>query len=111
MFLVVVDSHSKWLDVQIMQSITAEKTIEKLQSIFSTHGLPKQIVTDNGTSFTSEKFKQFVTRNSIKYTFSALYHPSTNGLAERAIRTFKQGLREMSQGTVREKLIKFLFKY
>ena len=59
MFLVMVDSHSKWLDVQIMQSITAEKTIEKLQSIFSTHGLPKQIITDNGTSFTSEKFKQF----------------------------------------------------
>ena len=59
MFLVMVDSHSKWLDVQIMQSITAEKTIEKLQSIFSTHGLPKQIVTDNGTLFTSEKFKQF----------------------------------------------------
>ena len=59
MFLVMVDSYSKWLDVQIMQSITAEKTIEKLQSIFSTHGLPKQIVTDNGTSFTSEKFKQF----------------------------------------------------
>ena len=111
MFLVVVDSHSKWLDVQIMQSITAEKTIEKLQSIFSTHGLPKQIVTDNGTSFTSEKFKQFVTRNGIKYTFSAPYHPSTNGLAERAVRTFKQGLREILQGTVRVKLIRFLFKY
>jgi len=30
MYLIVVDAHSKWLDVQIMQSITAEKTIEKL---------------------------------------------------------------------------------
>ena len=44
MFLVVVNAHSKWLDVHIMQSITAEKTIEKLQYIFDTHGLPKQIV-------------------------------------------------------------------
>ena len=107
----VVDSQSKWLDIQIMQSLTTEKTIEKLQSIFSTHGVPKQIVTDNDTSFTSEKFKQFITRNGIKQTFSAPYHPSTNGLIERAVPTFKQDLREMSQGTVRERLIAFLFKY
>jgi len=30
MYLIIVNAHSKWLDVQIMQFITAEKTIEKL---------------------------------------------------------------------------------
>lgn len=30
MFLILVDSHSKWLDVQVMQSISSTKTIEKL---------------------------------------------------------------------------------
>ena len=111
MYLVIVDAHSKWLDVQIMHSITTEKTIEKLQSVFATHGLPRQIVTDNGTSFTSDKFQEFVSMNGIKHTFSAPFHPSTNGLAEKAVQTFKQGLREISQGTVAEKLTKFLFKY
>ena len=111
MYLVIVDAHSKWLDVQIMHSITTEKTIEKLRSVFATHGLPRQIVTDNGTSFTSDKFQEFVSMNGIKHTFSAPYHPSTNGLAERAVQTFKQGLREISQGTIAEKLTKFLFKY
>ena len=42
MFLVLIDAHSKWIDVNVMQSITATKTIKKLRIVFSTHGLPKQ---------------------------------------------------------------------
>ena len=30
MFLVLIDAHSKWIDVHVIQSITAIKTIEKL---------------------------------------------------------------------------------
>jgi len=111
MYLLIVDAHSKWVDVHIIQSITSEKTIEKLRSVLATHGLPKQIVTDNGTSFTSDKFQDFVKKNGIKHTFSAPYHSATNGQAERAVQTFKQGLREIPHGSVEEKLMKFLFKY
>ena len=49
------DLHSKWLDVQLMDTTTSEKTIAKLCSIFATHGLPQQIATYNGTTFTSEQ--------------------------------------------------------
>lgn len=65
-------------------------------------------MTDNGTTFTSDKFKEFLSRNGIKQTFSAPYHPSSNDLAERAVKTMKQGLQEIANGTVQEK---FLFKY
>ena len=34
MYLITVDSHSKWLDVQIMQSISTSKTVEKLRFVF-----------------------------------------------------------------------------
>ena len=54
MYLVIVDAHSKWMNVDFMQQITAEKTIQKLRSVFSTHGVP--IVTDNGPTFHSEQF-------------------------------------------------------
>ena len=53
MYLILVDAHSKWIDVHPMQSITAAKTIEKLQIIFANHGLPRKVITDNGSSFTS----------------------------------------------------------
>ena len=53
MFLIIVDAHSKWLDAHIMSSITSTKTIQVLRSVFATHGLPQEVVTDNGTSVRS----------------------------------------------------------
>ena len=43
MYLVVVDAYSKWLDVQLMNSITSESTIANLKDTFATHGLPQKI--------------------------------------------------------------------
>ena len=60
MFLILVDSHSKWLDTHNMHNITSSRTIEKLRQIFSIHGLPRKIVTDNGPSFMIDEFKRFV---------------------------------------------------
>ena len=93
MLLVVVVSYSKRLEVHTMPSITSSQTIEKLRSIFATHGLPKTIVSDNGPSLVSLKFKKFLQLNRIHHITSAPYHPSTNGLAERAVQTVQQGIK------------------
>ena len=112
MFLVIVDAHSKWLDAHIMSSITSAKTIETLRSVFAIHGLPRVIVTDNGSSFTSEEFKMFIRKNGIKHVTSAPYHPSTNSQAERAVQTLKRGLKCTPGNSVQEKkLSRFLFGY
>ena len=111
MYLILVDAHSKWMDVQLLQSISSAKTIQKLRTIFATHGIPRKIVTDNGPSFTSSEFAQFMKANGISHIKSAPYHPSTNGLAERAVQTFKQGVAKISGDTVQERISKFLFKY
>ena len=110
MYLILVDAHSKWMDVQLMQSISSAKTIQKLCTIFANHGIPRKIVTDNGPSFTSSEFAQFMKANGISHIKSAPYHPSTNGLAERAVQTFKQGVAKISGDTVQERISKFLFK-
>ncbi len=101
MLLIVVDSHSKWLEVHTMSSITSQ-TIEKLRSIFARHGLPKTIVSDNGPSFVSSEFKTFLQLNGIRNITSAPYHPSTNGLAERAVQTVKQGIKQMEVVSLEE---------
>ena len=111
MFLVIVDAHSKWLDAHIMSSITSAKTIETLRSVFAIHGLPRVIVTDNGSSFTSEEFKTFVRKNGIKHVTSAPYHPSTNGQAERAVQTLKRCLKRTPGNSVQERLSRFLFDH
>ncbi|CAC5376399.1 unnamed protein product [Mytilus coruscus] len=57
MFLVCVDAHSKYMEVQVVNSATSATSIEKLRMIFATHGIPDTIVSDNGTPFTSEEFE------------------------------------------------------
>ena len=47
-FLLVVDGHSKWMEVFPMRSTTAEATIEVLRALFSRYGLPLELVSDNG---------------------------------------------------------------
>ena len=111
MFLVVIDAHSKWMEVELVQSATAHATIEHLRMIFARFGLPEVMVTDNGTCFTSNEFQEFAQCNSIRHVRIAPYHPSSNGLAERAVQTFKLGLRKQLTGTLQAKLSRFLFHY
>ena len=48
MFLIVIDTHSKWLEVIPRSTTTTHCTIEELRDIFSKFGLPNQLVRDNG---------------------------------------------------------------
>ncbi|RUS68511.1 hypothetical protein EGW08_023727, partial [Elysia chlorotica] len=41
MFLIIIDAHSKWIDIKIMSKITASDTILELREVFSTFGLPE----------------------------------------------------------------------
>lgn len=111
MFLIVVDAHSKWMEVHPVQNATSPITIQKLRTIFSTHGLPEMLVTDNGSVFTSLEFQEFVNRNAIQHITTAPYHPSSNGLAERAVQTFKTAMRKMTSGSMESRVAKFLFHY
>lgn len=83
MFLVVVDSYSKWPEVFEMVKIDSKRTIEILKTLFFRFGFPVHLVTDNGPTFTRAEFKQFCMLTNIKHTFSPPYHPATNGAAER----------------------------
>ena len=48
-FLILVDAHSKWMEVEVVPSTATSYTIAKLRRIFAKHGLPETIVSDNGT--------------------------------------------------------------
>ena len=112
MFLIVVDAYSKWMEVYPMRTATSQATIEKLRCAFATHGLPDIIVSDNGTCFTSAEFAEFVQCNGIKHVRSAPFHPASNGLAERAVQTFKESMKKMTDNSsIETKVSRFLFRY
>ena len=112
LFMIVIDAHSKWLEVISVPNTSTNATIKALSGIFATHGLPVTMVSDNGTAFTSDEFKQFCATNGIKHIRSAPRHPSTNGLAERAVQIFKSSIMKMGTDIPLEVQVnRFLFKY
>ncbi len=111
MFLILIDAHSKWMDVHVMKKITTEATLVKMLVTFANHGFPEVLVTDNGSSFTSQEFKDFTQTAGIRHMFSPQYHPSSNGLAERAVQIFKRGMKAMCGGTIQNRVSRFLFRH
>ena len=72
MFLIVVDAYSKWLEVCIVPSTSSEAIIRALRPTFATHGIPDQLVSDNGTGFTSSEFNSFLKDLVCPYLYSSL---------------------------------------
>jgi transposase InsO family protein len=91
MLLIVVDAHSKWIDITPVRNATTEATIASLRLLFAAQGLPEVLISDNGTPFTSAEFDVFCKRNGIRHLRIPPYHPASKGLAERAVETVKAG--------------------
>lgn len=87
--LILSDAHTKYCDVFSMSSTTLSKVLEKLVDFFCVFGLPTELVSDNGPPFQSKGLEIFCKMHGIILTHSPPYHPSSNGQAERAVRTIK----------------------
>ncbi|XP_060082045.1 uncharacterized protein K02A2.6-like [Ylistrum balloti] len=86
------------------------------QSLFSSYGLPEEVVSDNSPQFTSTDFEQFMKRNGVNHTLVTPYHPASNGAAERSVQILKQSLQKHvfdgnEQYTIQHRLSNFLLKY
>jgi len=58
------------------------------------------------------KFYQFVLRDGINHRRVPIYHPSSNGLAEKTVKTVKQALNKAGKGDcIEAKISKFLASY
>ena len=108
--LIIVDAHSKYIDAHVVASATTSATITKLRHTFAVLGLPITIVSDNGSCFTSDEFEQFCRANGIKHVKWSPYHPSSNGLTERAVQTVKAGLKKTTCN-LEDRLCNFLTRY
>ena len=97
--LVVVDHATRYPEAIPLRSITARAVTEALVSIFTRMGIPKQMLTDQGTQFTGGLMKQVRELLGIRGIRTTAYHPQTNGVVERFNGTLKSMLRRL----VREK--------
>ncbi|XP_046962205.1 uncharacterized protein K02A2.6-like [Vanessa cardui] len=96
-FLLLIDSYSKWLEAEIVTSMNSTSVTTILRKIFASQGLPDVLVSDNGRTFVSEEFNNFLSKNGIQHLYSPPYHPASNGQIERSIQSFKNKLKKLSE--------------
>lgn len=111
-FLVVVDAHSKWPEIITTKTISATATVDIMKEICNRFGSPMQLVSDNGTQFTSSQFQLFCKQYGIEHIRTCPYFPSSNGQAERFVDTFKRSLKKLQgEGNMKDNLQTFLRAY
>jgi len=80
--------------IPIKSDINTEETITLyLNNIWKHHGLPKKMLSDRGTQFTSKLMQGLFKRLGIEGSYSTAYHPQTDGQTERINQELEQYLR------------------
>ncbi|XP_041470756.1 uncharacterized protein LOC121420251 [Lytechinus variegatus] len=93
--LTIVDYATRYPEAIPLPSIEAERVAEALVSVFTRVGIPSEMLTDQGSQFTSEVMNHISRLLSIKQITTSPYHPIANGLVERFNGTLKQMLKRM----------------
>ena len=95
MIWVIVDRLTKSAHfLAVNQNDNAEKLVDiYVKEIVSKHGVPKRIVSDRGSVFTSEFWKQLQKALGSQLDFSTAYHPQTDGQTERTNQILEDMLR------------------
>ncbi|XP_077560624.1 uncharacterized protein LOC144175419 [Haemaphysalis longicornis] len=95
--ITMIDFATRYADGVALPSVDSVHVAEGLLEMFSRVGLPKEIVTDRGRSFTSGLMQEVNRLLSIKSLHTTPYHAMSNGLVERYNGTLKTMLRRMCQ--------------
>ncbi|GFT86966.1 retrovirus-related Pol polyprotein from transposon 412 [Trichonephila clavipes] len=83
---------SRYPDAIPVVNLCSTTVVNALLQIFSRMGFPKELQTDQGTSFMSALTTEFLERFGVKVVRSSVYHPQSNPV-ERMHRTLKRILR------------------
>ena len=93
--LTIIDYATRYPEAVPLPSIETERVAEALVSVFTRVGIPKQMLTDQGSQFNSHLMKEVSKLLSFHQLTTTPYHPSCNGLVERFNGTLKQMLKRM----------------
>ena len=107
-YLIVGDYYSKFPFVRSLNSETSNAIIPQLKSIFSEHGIPRELYTDNGPCYASKEFQSFAAKWGFRHLTSSPHFPQSNGFIERLVGTVKSVLKKC-QATRHDPQLAFLF--
>ena len=95
-YLIIVDYFSRYPEVIKLKSTTSRAIIEAMKAVFSRHGIPETVVSDNGPQYSAEEFAKCAAEYNFHHVTSSPHFPQSNGQAERTVQTMKNLLKESS---------------
>ena len=90
-----MDFATRYPEAVALKSILTTVVAEALVSIFARVGVPDEVLSDQGTQFTSALMKEVGRLLLMKQLTTTPYHPQCNGLVERFNATLKTMLKRM----------------
>ena len=88
----MIDKFSRFCMLVPVKDIKTLTIVQAYQKWLNLFGAPKNLLSDNGTQFTSEIFRVFTQQTSTTQHFSTPYYPECNGQVERLHRWIKERL-------------------
>ena len=89
-FIIITDYLTLYPEVYYLPKTTAIQVIEAIKDAFARHGIPSELVSDNGPQYKSHLFRKFATEWEFTHSTSSPYYPRSNGLAESSVKTIKR---------------------
>ena len=89
-YFCVVDYYSSYFEIDRLKTKTTKGITKILRMLFSVHGIPNQLISDN-MPFSSQEFREF------EVITSSLGYPQSNGKVENAIKTAKSIMKKAKQ--------------
>ncbi len=95
--LVAIDYFTKWVEAASYSNVTRNVVVRFIKKeIICRYGLPRKIITDNGTNLNNKMMGEMCEEFKIQHHNSTPYRPKMNGAVEAANKNIKKIIQKMT---------------
>ena len=107
-YLIMVDRLTGFSKCEMTSNKGTDEAIRAIKNWGDQYGYPYKIISDGGPAFREDFIKQLLTYN-IEHKPSSAYHPESNSLAERGVRSVKDGIKKSAVRITKQHLNELTF--
>jgi len=96
-YVVIVNAYSNYPEVINIPSQSSKTIINVMKTTFARHGIPHEVMSDNGPCYISQEFAQFAKDWDFRHVTSSPNFPQSNGLAEKTVQTVKSIMKKCQE--------------
>ena len=96
-YMITVDYCSDYFEIDRLYCITTSTLVKNVRNHFARHGIPDELVTDNGPNLLSDKFAKFSEYWNFLHTTSSPCYCRSNGRAQASVKIVKALLQKVKR--------------